>query len=72
MYGQLADACPRCLAINRPHSVREDRGSILAVYRCPACGRRWRCWWNPACLEVMLDDRDSPAKVLGVAHGTRG
>ncbi len=52
MQRQLADACPRCLAVNRPHSVREDQGSLLALYRCRTCGRQWWRWWNPACLEV--------------------
>ena len=47
MRRQLRDACPRCLAVNYPHTLREDRGSILALYRCRTCGRRWRCWWNP-------------------------
>ena len=31
MHRQLIVACPRCLAVNRPHSVREDQGSLLAV-----------------------------------------
>lgn len=31
---RLADACPRCPAVNRPHSVHEERGSLLALYRC--------------------------------------
>jgi len=65
---QLADACPRCLAVSYPYAWREDRGSILALYRCRTCGRQWRCWWNPACLEVNAHDRDSPTEVQAVSH----
>ena len=50
MREQLADACPRCLRVSYPHSVREDRQSLCAVYCCRTCGWRWQCWWNPACL----------------------
>lgn len=54
MPGQLADTCPYCFTVSCPYTFREDRGSMLALYRCPACGRQWRCWWNPRCLEVTL------------------
>ncbi len=68
MRRQLRDACPRCLAVIYPHTLREDRGSILALYRCRTCGRRWRCWWNPCCLEVTEGDRDSTSQVQAVSH----
>ena len=40
----------------------------LALYRCRTCGRRWRCWWNPCCLEVTEGDRDSTSQVQAVSH----
>ena len=68
MRRRLADACPRCLAVNYPHSVREDRQSLLGLYRCRRCGRQWRCWWNLACLEVSAHGRDSLAEVPTLPH----
>lgn len=68
MRERLAEACPRCLRVSYPHTLDEDRGSILAVYRCRTCDRRWLCWWNPACLEVSAHGRDSLAEVQAVFH----
>lgn len=70
MRERLAEACPRCLRVSYPHTLDEDRGSILAVYRCRTCGRRWRCWWNPACLEVSAHGGGSLAEVPAVFHTT--
>lgn len=70
MKKQLRDACPRCLAISYPHTLRHDQGSILALYICRHCRWQWRCWFNPDCLEVTKDDRNSIAKVQSIPHGT--
>lgn len=50
------DGCHACFTVARmvtvaPHTVRMDGpSSLLALYRCPECGHRWRCWWHLAYL----------------------
>ncbi len=48
--GMAADACPRCLAVNRPLELQPDRGSLKAYYRCCKCHKKYVCWWDPGCL----------------------
>jgi hypothetical protein len=52
-----ADGCPSCLAASRsavahPSSVQIDGSGVLAWYRCPSCGHRWRTWWALEALEL--------------------
>lgn len=46
----MRDSCLSCQTISAPVSWERSGISVKAVYRCPACGYCWPCWWAAAAL----------------------
>jgi hypothetical protein len=51
----MRDACPECDVVADPSSwAMDDGGRYAAIYRCEACGNRWRCGFARSYVEQQF------------------
>lgn len=69
-----ADGCPSCLTVKRttiahPSSMQIGHSGVLAWYRCPSCGHRWRTSWALEALDMPCPGCDlcNPLSTAGDA-----